>query len=544
MKTSQNELVEILKRYSSSIDIFSENNPHLTPAILSDTEKLNDPETDRLDECFAFMMAQSNINFFKSLKHYSYHDISKMMPEWFEPSVSSTILRANIEEWDVKDFYKFKEQTHFNYYEKKFGNKEIIFSNEFPVEIQPATVSESYFSFCQNELCLKFKIKSFVNNYKLERLNFFLDYSKFSSFYKVLDEIFNNKFPIKIQYRQKEMNLEKNSGNLYYYFQEVFDLSIFKESNVTYFLYQFINYLNSYSIFTINFKSLNIELNKGEEIIVTLQLSNNLSNLTKFSNFVYTNCFVVKNRNILRGDPIYLKKNQTPYITLDRGSKKNFINIHKIQFFDLEHNDIILEQGKDYKIYKKYLTSKKGLDIIYYLKILIPLQKDIIILPFFNHSNLTEAHYLKNGSFLKLKRNQKLIFENLTVPTKAVFYLNYFNNIKFFQNIMLLNSYISRENLNLNDVMLVFIYFSNISINYKGIMSKIISQIKILDEKNEKEHFYTPYGAFHHKRYTSIIEVNRQNSDLGGISLLKNYLEFLFNNTSKINTKFKIVIKE
>ncbi len=542
MKTNQQELAEILEYYHDNIYEFAETNPHLTPAIFSNAEKINDPETDRLDESFAFMMAQSNLNFSRALKHYTHHDISGTLPEWFEPSMSATIVKAQIQEWDKKETYLFPKETQFSYYESKIKNKEISYSNELPIEVQPLHISESYFSYNENCYSLNFSIKCLTDNYKLNNVSFFIDYRKFNSFYKILDDIFYTKSPVYIQINK--LNLELNRENIFYSFNKIFDLSLYKESNLTYFLYQFINYLNIFSFFTINFSSLNLTLNENEEIKIRIPIQTQTSDLNTNTEFLHTNCFYLKNRTIVRGDPFYLRKGETPYLTLDRGSKKNFVNIHTIQFFDLEHNDIPLEINKDYKIYKKFIITRSGLDIIYYLKIMTPLEKDIIIVPNFLFSDLTEAHYLKNGSILKLKRNKKFAFENLTVPTKTVFYTEYFSSLKFYENVFHMNSFIKKETISLKDIFLVLNFFSSISLNYKGIVSKIISQVKILEEQNTKNHFHTPFGTYYQKTYKCLLEINKQNNSYGGVSLLVQYIEFLLNKSSKCNSEYSILIKD
>lgn len=542
MKTNQQELADILEYYHENIYEFAETNPHLTPAIYSNAEKINDPETDRLDESFAFMMAQSNLNFSKALKHYTHHDISRTLPEWFEPSVSATIVKANIHQWDKKEIHKFPKETQFSYAEKKVNNKEISYSNELPMEIEPLQITQSYFSYNDNNYSLNFTLKSLTPNYKLDNVNLFIDYRKFNSFYKILDDIFYTNSPFIIEFKNLKFDLGRE--NIYYKFNKIFDLSLFRESNLSYFLYQFINYLNIFSFFSINFSSLNLTLNENEEIKIRIPIQSQTTDLHTNTDFIHTNCFYLKNRSIVRGDPFYLRKGETPYLTLDRGSKKNFINIHDIQFFDQEHNDIPFKINKDYKIYKKFIVTKNGLDIIYYLKMITTIDKDIIIVPNFIYSDLTNAHYLKNGSILRLKRNKQFSFENITVPTKTVFYIEYFNSLKFYENVFHMNSFLKRESISLKDIFLVLNFFSNISLNYKGIVSKIISQIKILDEKSTNNHFHTPFGTYYQKTYKALIHINKQNNSYGGISLLVQYLEFLLNKSSKCNSDYTISIKD
>lgn len=542
MKTNQQELADILEYYAENIYEFAEANPQLAPAIFSNAEKINDPETDRLDESFAFMMAQSNLNFSKALKHYTLHDISTALPEWFEPSVSATIVKANIHDWETKQFYKFPTETQFSYYEKKVNNKEIAYSNELPIEIEPLQVVESYFSYSDNSYSLNFTLKCLVNDYHLGKVNLFIDYRKFNSLYKLLDDLFYSNSLISIETNHSQFHLTRS--NIHYTFNEIFNLSLYRESNLTYFLYQFINNLNIFTFFTLNFKNLNILLNENQEVKIKIPVQIQTPDLHTNTNFLHTNCFYLKNKNIVKGDPFYLRKGQTPYLTIDRGSKKNFINIHHIQFYDLEHNDILLEKNKDYKIYKKFIVTKNGLDIIYYLKIITAIDKDIIILPHFIYSDLTDAHYLKNGSIIKLKRNNKYTFENITVPTKTVFYTEYFNSLKFYELVFQMNSFLKKEEISLKDIFSVLNFFSSISINYKGITAKIISQIKVLEETNTKKHFHTPYGTYFQKRYFGLINVNKQNNSFGGISLLLQYLEFLLNRSSKCNSEYTISIKD
>ncbi len=542
MNLYQKELARMLELFSLSSPQFGENNPNLLPANYSNGNHPNDPETDRLSECFAYMMSQSNVKFIENSNILAINDLSSFLAEWFEPAVSSTILKAKITDWEQWNQYNFPEETLISFTSNN-TNKEISFSNDLPISILPLEISESYFAYDKNDYCAILKLKSLSDIKNLGKVKIFIDYSKFSHFYRLLDEIFFTKKKIIINNNGKEYSTESERKNISYSFVDIFDLSIYNESNYTYYLYQFINYLNNYCFFDFDFSKFKIDLKKDDEIKITIPLGEYIQDSSDVTNYAHTNCFAAKNKNTQRGDPIYLKKGQKPYLTLDRASKKNFIGIKNILFYDLEHKDLPLTLNKDYRIYKKFISFSKGLDIVYYLKIIKPLDRDIIILPYFHYSDLTNAHSVPVNSELKLKRNSKYKFENMAVPSKTIFYLENFKDNKFYRSIFLMNANLMQENLNIQDIFNTLKCFSVISLGYKGIMLKVINQLKIVNEINDKTQIHNAYGCFHQKRYKVTLEINKQTYQFGGVSVLIHFLETLLNKVSKINSQYKIDLK-
>ena len=544
MNNYQKELSRLLETFSTMSHEFAKNNRKLLPAIYSKGKSCNDPETDRLDECLAFMMAQSNVRFLENSSVMAMNDLSKFLPEWFEPAVSSIILKAKITDWNNWRHRHYPEETLFAHYLKNKNNQELSFSNDLPVKLVPLDITESYFTYINDQYCAVLKLKSYEKINKLEKVKIFIDYSKFSNFYRFLDEIFFTKQKIEVIKKNKSYFTNVNRENIAYSFLDLFDLSIYSESNFTYYLYQFVNYLNNYTFINFDFSMFQFEMENEEEIKIIIPLSEYIKDSSQVNNYAYTNCFASKNKNVQRGDPIYLKKGTKPYLTLDRASKKNFIGIKKIQFFDLEHKDLNLELNKDYRIYKKFIMDDKSLDIIYYLKICKVIDRDIIILPYFNYSDLTTAHVVQVKSNLVLKRNHKYLFENLTVPSRTTFYIENFKDNYFYSNIFLMNSKIIEENLSIKNIFKTLQYFSEMSLSYKGIITKIISQLNLIREINDKKQVHNAHGAFHQKRYHVVFELNKKNYQFGGVSILIKFIETLLNKASKLNSVYKIELKE
>lgn len=189
------------------------------------------------------------------------------------------------------------------------------------------------------------------------------------------------------------------------------------------------------------------------------------------------------------------------------------------------------------------MISNKGLDIIYYLKICKPIDRDIIILPYFSYSDLTNAHQIQVKCDLKLKRSTKYLFENMTVPSKTIFYIENFKDSIFYSHIFDMNSQIVQERLNIQDVFKTLQFFSEISLSYKGIVSKIITQLKMISESNDKTQVHNAHGAFHQTRYKVVFELNKHTYNFGGVSILIHYIEALLNKASKLNSVYKIELK-
>lgn len=540
MNEYQKELLKLMDTFTLNSPKFIRNNPNLLPAIYQNDNNPNDPETDRLTECFAYMMSQSNVNFLETSSVMAINDLSNFLPEWFEPTVSSTILKANISSNHIWNEKEFPEKTLFSSFINKNKN-EISFSNELPINILPIDIFESYFSHENEKYCLIFKIKSFADINQLGKVNIFFDYSKFSNFYLFLDDIFFTDNKIYIQKNNNKEYLFLDRKCITYSFKDTFDLSIYNENNYTYYLYQLVNYLNNYTFININFSNLNINLNKNDEIKIIIPLKKYFSETLTISNFIHTNCFVVKNKNIRRGDPIYLKKGEIPFLTLDRASKKSFIDIERILFFCTKNHAIIpLTINKDYRIYKKFEKTKNSIDIIYYLKIITPINMDLIILPYFHYSDLSVANNIPVKAQFFLKKDSKYIFENMTIPTKAIFYLDKFNKYKFYSDIFSMNSNLMHENLKIQNIFNILNFFSDISLTYKGIMFKITNQLKITNESNESNLISNAYGSFHQKRYHVSLKHDDNSHKIGGISILIHFLETILNKTSKLNAKYTL----
>lgn len=75
MNIYQKELSRLLENFSNMSQKFAKNNPNLLPAIYSKGKAVNDPETDRLDECLAYMMAQSNVKFIENSSIMAINDL-------------------------------------------------------------------------------------------------------------------------------------------------------------------------------------------------------------------------------------------------------------------------------------------------------------------------------------------------------------------------------------------------------------------------------------------------------------------------------------
>ncbi|WP_186646363.1 type VI secretion system baseplate subunit TssF [Fluviispira vulneris] len=156
MNTNQHELVRLLTLIRNESLKYSELHPNLLPALMQNSSQLNDPETERLIECFGFMLAQSGENFVNKAKERKYSDLSHFLPEWFEPVSSSTILKAqfNIKS-NTKDLY-IPEHTQFSLPHIK-TNETLKFSNDTPCPIIPLQIEESYFALSEDHYCLNIK---------------------------------------------------------------------------------------------------------------------------------------------------------------------------------------------------------------------------------------------------------------------------------------------------------------------------------------------------------------------------------------------------
>lgn len=542
MNEYQKELAKMLEQLYVKTSSISKNNPSLFPALFSQDGKQNDPETEMLISSFAYNMAQMKIHFSKKSIEQKNNDLSNFLGEWFEPITSSVILKASFTENNNDHENTIPEKTNF-FYNNKLLNNNITFSNEIPTVINNINVVSSCFKKVNNEYSLFLEIKALKNIEKIKILKFFFDYNRFSNFYRFLDELILTQKKIKIQ---KDNNCYYSCNKrkiIKYSFTNMFDLNTFKKGNYTYFMHQFVNYLNNYTFIDIDFSEFNISLLENETLKIEIPLSEYISEFDDLTNFTYLNCFTVKNTYIKQGDPLILKKDKTGFFTLERGAKKNFIDIEKIVFFDKNNNNINLVENIDYLIYKKYLVTKNNLDIIFYLKIMSRLKLDTIMVPYFKCTNFGTACSIPIFSNFKIKTNNSLNFTNLNSPSKISFYFEDFNNEVFYRTIFQKNELLMDTNFSINNFFNILINFSNISKTYKGIMPKIIEQLVVKNEKNIKEHHTKIYQTFIENKYFAEIYINKQVYKFGGVSLIMHFIIDLLNKTSFLGFKPNIELK-
>ncbi|WP_186645225.1 type VI secretion system baseplate subunit TssF [Fluviispira vulneris] len=540
MNIYQVELARLIEKLKSETNEIGKRNPNLFPALFAKGDAINDPETDRLVESFAYMMAQSNINFVDTSEQMSTNDLSLFLPEWFEPTVSSVILKPKIQDWQQWENFHIKENTAFLSTDPALKD-EYPFSNDLPIQFSHIDIEESSFSVINGKHSLVLKFKTLADINRLGKIKIFLDYSKFNFYYRLLDNLILNKNKIEVLHKNEKFVLNPNA--ISYSFTNMLDRSIYTADNITYYLFQFINYMNNYCFLDIDFSALQMNIENNEEFIVIIPLDDFKNESLDIKNYAHTNCFSCKNYSINRGDPIYLQAGTKPFLTLDKASKKNFIGFDHIQFFDLNHKNVYLRKREDYRLIKKYTKTKNGLEIHFYLKILKKLEKDIIIVPYFKFSNLKEAHFILPGAKMRLKKSSRFEFTTISSPSKTNFYLNPDKNKNFYKSIFNMNMNLLDENIKFSDFMDALKLFSEITQYYKGIISKIIYQFRVAEEVNKKTQIHNVHGCFLHKRYCVTLEIIKKYYEFGGVTLIAKFIEALLNKTSKINSKYSVELR-
>ncbi|WP_158996631.1 hypothetical protein [Pigmentibacter ruber] len=538
MNKNQKKLSDLLHFFDININSISKTHPGLFPAFRSEDEIINDPETDRFRECVGYMLSQAETNFTDRFTDRKNNSLSTYIEEWFEPLTSSLILQANINKDNIYSLNLIPEKSNF-YFNNK-GKNPNIFNNPIPIEILPIEIYESTFELLNNKNNIHIKIKILQDLKELPKISLYFESYKISSFYKVLDEILITKDDVIFKCKSNKIPLNRKVLN--YSFKTKFDLSIFKNSNLSYYLFQFANYINNYTFIDFNTSDLKISFKEGDEIELIIPINESSKELTKVKNFVHANCFAVKNTTEKQGDPFKLKKGTKGFYTLDRASKKNLINFSHLEFFNKEHKNIDLKINDDYEIIKKYITFEKKLDIIYYLKIKNELPEDLILVPYFKTSNLTESHFIQLNSNFFIKNNKRLVFSNITTPTKTTFFFEFFNDEVFYKNLFKLNNALISSNFSIINFLNILSKFSEISINYKGIIPKIMEQFHIQNEMNSLKYNFVVNKTMLLNEYSVDIFVDKQKFKFGGITLLFQFINELTNKISGIGFKINLNI--
>ncbi len=525
MNQNQIKLGKLLTLFEAKISDLARKHPSLFSVHNMREELIRDPETDRLKECIAYMLAQVETNLTEKIQHRKNNDLSNFLEEWFEPLTSSIVLKAKYLEGEKNALY-LNEGTKF-YYHKNF-KQDLVFSNALPIQIQPLEIEQSYFEVIENSLYCVLHLSALEDIKNIKFINLFFDQNKFSNFYRLLDEFVLGQKNISLYINEKLLN---TSDEIYinYSFRNKFDLSVYKNSNYTHYLHQFCNYLSDYSFLDIELSNIKLTVNKNDKLKFLVKISENISEFVKAKNFAFTNSFTIKNSYIKRGDPLYLKNGRIGFFTLDRASKKNFISMENIQFFDREHNDVFLKEGSDYKIYKKHIVKNKQLDIIYYFKLKKPVPRDLVLVPYFKCSNLTDVSIVPLGSKFKIRQNNcNVLFESLAFPTKTHFSFENFNSDEFYKELFIMNDLIMRNDFYIVNFFKIIIFMSDMSKNYRGLIEKILEQVIVKNEKNEKKYLLYIDRTFLSNRYSIDILINRQVYSFGGVSIIIHFLdEFL-----------------
>lgn len=539
MNQNQFKLCKLLSLFETKISQLTKRQPSLFPVHNMQEDIIYDPETDRLKECIAYMLAQVETNLEEKIKYRRNNDLSKFLEEWFEPLTASVVVQAKYFS-EIKNSIYLYEGSKF--YHKKNLSTDLIFSNQLPVCIQPIEISKSYFEIKNNNLycVLEIDILEDINNIKF--INLFFDQNKFSNFYRLLDELvlLKNNITLKVNHKifEDSKNIEIN-----YSFKNKFELSLYRNSNYTHYLHQFCNYLSDYSFLDIDLSNVNLSCKKNDKLKFSIKMSEKITEFINAKQFAFSNCFSIKNSYIKRGDPLYLKKDKIGYFTLDRASKKNFINIENLHFFDREHNDVFLKEGEDYKIYKKHIVKNKQLDIIYYIKLKNPVKNDLILVPYFKCSNLTDVSIIPLQSKFNIrKKNYGIFFETLTFPSKTHFSFEHFNFDEFYKELFIMNDLIMKTDFYIEHYFKIIEFFSNLSKNYRGIIHKILEQVIIKNEKNQKKYLLQIDKTLLSNRYSVDIIINRQFYSFGGVSIILHFLDEFLKRVSSAGFHHKINI--
>ncbi|KAB8039979.1 hypothetical protein GCL60_06870 [Silvanigrella paludirubra] len=541
MNINQKKLSHTLEVFTTKIHEITLNNPSLFPALFSDLNALNDPETDRFKECYAYMLAQIETNFIAKAEVQKNSNLSNYLEEWFQPLTSSFVLKAVHPNNGLFKTNTLNENTLFYLNESSVDNK--IFCNNLPIVLQPIEIVNSYFDKNGKNFSAFLEVKALADIENLNLLKIYFDCNKFSYFYRFLDELLLTQKKIKITYIDKTYESSEDRNILKYSFSNIFDLSIHKNNNYSFYIHQFVNYLNNYSFIDIDLSMFKMNLKANETLTIEIPLSKTLPEFQDLNHFAHLNCFPVKNVFRKQGDPLFFKKGKKGYFTLDRGSKKKFIGIDHIQFFDRNHNDVEMKEGIDYKIHKKYIVQDKKLDIIYYLKIKTAFANDTIVVPYFKCSNLTEVHSIPLYSKFSIKNDSSLKFENITSASKTTFHFENFSNEFFYNDIFQMNEAIMNSKFYIKKFFDILEKFSSTSSNYKGIMPKIIEQVLIHNEKNIKKYDLQIYKTILTNRYEVDIKINKQIYKFGGVSLMIHFIDEFLKKVSYSGFQHKIKIK-
>lgn len=539
MNQNQIKLGKLLTLFEAKISDLARKHPSLFSVHNMREEFIRDPETDRLKECIAYMLAQVETNLEEKILHRKNSDLSKFLEEWFEPLTASIVLKAKYLEGGKNTLY-LNEGAKFYY--NKNSLQDLVFSNSLPILIQPIEIEESYFEVIDNNLYCVLNLVAIDAIKNIKFINLFFDQNKFSNFYRLLDEFVLGHKNVSLYINDKFIN---NSDKIYinYSFHNKFDLSVYKNSNYTHYLHQFCNYLSDYSFLDIELSNIKLSLNKNDKIKFLVKISENISEFVKAKNFAFTNCFTIKNYYIKRGDPLYLKSGKIGFFTLDRASKKNFISMQNIQFFDREHNDVFLKEGIDYKIYKKHIVKNKQLDIIYYFKLKKHVPRDLVLVPYFKCSNLTDVSIIPLGSKFKIRTNDSdIIFESLTFPTKTHFSFENFNSDEFYKELFIMNDLIMKNDFCIDNFFKIITFMSDLSKNYRGIIQKILEQVILKNEQNEKKYLLYIDRTFLSNRYSIDIIINRQFYSFGGVSIIIHFLDEFLKKVSYVGFDHNIKI--
>ncbi len=148
MNINQKKLSHMLEVFTTKIHEITLNNPSLFPALFADLNALNDPETDRFKECYAYMLAQIETNFIAKADVQKNSNLSNYLEEWFQPLTSSFILKAVLPNNGLFKTNTLNENTLFYLNENSSENK--IFCNNLPITLQPSVLPISAF-YKQNE---------------------------------------------------------------------------------------------------------------------------------------------------------------------------------------------------------------------------------------------------------------------------------------------------------------------------------------------------------------------------------------------------------